>query len=97
MAEKRGFIKNYDKVFFLDPKNPVLSIGKDGLPIPGRVYCKGEPYYSVYDRSIGSFNVYLFKSSEKAWCGMVRIVSDDDIEETKTVIFIYSNKKFLLI
>lgn len=86
MSEKRGFVKTCDKVFFSDPKNRSPTIGEDGLPIPGRVYCKDEPYYSVFDRATGTFKITKFKYAENAWCSFVRIISDDNFEETKTVI-----------
>ncbi|VDM26767.1 unnamed protein product [Toxocara canis] len=44
---QEGRITNSD-VFMADPRKRTSSIGDDGLPIPGRLYMEGDPYYTVF-------------------------------------------------
>lgn len=65
-------------VFLSDPENPQKTIGLDGLPIPGRLYMEGDPYYSVYELGTNSYRVYKYKHAEAAFCGSVRIVEQSE-------------------
>uniref|UniRef100_A0A915PND6 DNA-directed RNA polymerase subunit beta n=1 Tax=Setaria digitata TaxID=48799 RepID=A0A915PND6_9BILA len=64
-------------VFLCDPKKPQKTIGDDGLPIPGRLYMEGDPYYSVYETETNCFKICKYKYAEAAFCGSVRIVEED--------------------
>lgn len=65
-------------VFLCDPENPQKTIGLDGLPIPGRLYMEGDPYYSVYEIDTNSYKVHKYKHAEAAFCGLVRIVEEGE-------------------
>ncbi|KAK6107321.1 RNA polymerase Rpb2 domain 6 family protein [Brugia pahangi] len=65
-------------VFLCDPKNPQKTIGFDGLPIPGRLYMEGDPYYSVYEIDTNNYKVHKYKYAEAAFCGSVRIVEEGE-------------------
>lgn len=85
LSERKGFTKTCDRVFYANPNVPIAGIGRDGLPIQGRLYRKDDVYYSCYHRDTGTFSTHKFKSSEPAYCGSVRVVFDDEIREGKTV------------
>ncbi|GMR53854.1 hypothetical protein PMAYCL1PPCAC_24049, partial [Pristionchus mayeri] len=76
LAEK---LREVTKIFMKDPKAEGLdSIGDDGLPIPGRRYFMDDPYYSVYSTDSGDFKVHKFHYAEPAYCGLVRIVQEQE-------------------
>lgn len=56
------------------------------MPIQGRIYREGDPYYSVFSSTSGTYKEYKFKYSEAAICGIVRIV-DEGGENAKIVGF----------
>ncbi|VDN03092.1 unnamed protein product [Thelazia callipaeda] len=66
------------QVFLCDPKTTQKSIGSDGLPIPGRLYMDGDPYYSTYDTETGVYKIHFYKYAESAFCGSVRIVEETE-------------------
>uniref|UniRef100_A0A1I7VF12 DNA-directed RNA polymerase subunit beta n=1 Tax=Loa loa TaxID=7209 RepID=A0A1I7VF12_LOALO len=65
-------------IFLCDPENPQKTIDLDGLPIPGRLYMEGDPYYSVYDIDTNSYKIHKYKYAEAAFCGSVRIVEEGE-------------------
>ncbi|KHN78016.1 DNA-directed RNA polymerase I subunit RPA2 [Toxocara canis] len=72
---QEGRITNSD-VFMADPRKRTSSIGDDGLPIPGRLYMEGDPYYTVLSVDTGTYKTHNFKYAEPAYCGLVRIVEE---------------------
>ncbi|KAI6228988.1 DNA-directed RNA polymerase subunit beta [Aphelenchoides fujianensis] len=71
--------KEYTSHFCKNPDDESLtSIGDDGLPIPGRLYRQGDPYYCAKDRATEQFKVGKYKSVEAAYCGVVRLVTVED-------------------
>lgn len=72
-----------NRYFFADPQKSLKSIDTDGLPIPGRLYMEGDPYYSFLELETNSFKVKKFEHSEPAYCGLVRILEADDLVNTK--------------
>lgn len=71
-----------------DPKKAGLSqfVDADGLPIEGRMYREGDPYYCTYDLDSGTFNVHKFKYAEPAYCGCVRVLVDSSTDPIQHVI-----------
>ena len=63
------------RVFSLDPEHIeyLKYMGRDGLPLQGRLYREGDPYYSFFDRPTQKYTVKKFKYVEPAICGIVRI------------------------
>ncbi|VDK87186.1 unnamed protein product [Onchocerca ochengi] len=70
-------------VFLCDPENLQKTIGPDGLPIPGRLYMEGDPYYSVYEIDTNSYKIHKYKYAEAAFCGSVRIIEEGETGATK--------------
>lgn len=64
----------YDSFFCKDPESDVTSINLDGLPIPGRLYRQGDPYYSTRDKNELRYKLGKYKSVESAYCGIVRLL-----------------------
>ncbi|MFH4977120.1 hypothetical protein AB6A40_003829 [Gnathostoma spinigerum] len=61
-------------VFMTDPNRPCKSISPDGLPIEGRLYADGDPYYSTLDLETGLYRIHKYDHTERAFCGLVRII-----------------------
>lgn len=83
-----------NQVFLCDPTKPQKTIGLDGLPIPGRLYMEGDPYYSVYESDTNSYKIHKYKYAEAAFCGSVRIVEQSESSDTtkgKCVRFVLSH------
>lgn len=70
-----------------DPTKKTPSIGEDGLPIPGRLYMEGDPYYTVLSLDTGVYKTHHFKYAEPAYCGIVRIVEEGGMTRGKCVWF----------
>jgi hypothetical protein len=60
------------------PKNYQKNSDTDGLPLQGRLYQQGDVYYSTFSFSSGQYSVKKFKSSEPAYCGLIRVVDEAD-------------------
>lgn len=67
----------------------------DGLPISGRRYFEGDIYYVTYNQENGKFQNHKFHYAEPAYCGIVRLVSEDSIEEGARV-HLYKSASTLL-
>lgn len=74
--------RNSDRVFLSDPKASYETIDYDGLPIPGRLYMEGDPYYSVFEIETNSYEVHKYKYTEPAYCGSVRIIEEGEANNT---------------
>ncbi|MCP9260235.1 DNA-directed RNA polymerase subunit beta [Dirofilaria immitis] len=66
LAEERS---TENSIFLCDPENLQKTIDRDGLPIPGRLYMEGDPYYSVYEIDKNSYKIHKYKYTEAAFCG----------------------------
>ncbi|TKR92764.1 hypothetical protein L596_007349 [Steinernema carpocapsae] len=76
LTEDRG--PRLNVIFLKDPKMECNSVDKQGLPIPGRMYREGDVCYCAYDLDTGIFKLGKFKSVEPAYCGLVRVVDQDE-------------------
>uniref|UniRef100_A0A1I7ZCR6 DNA-directed RNA polymerase subunit beta n=1 Tax=Steinernema glaseri TaxID=37863 RepID=A0A1I7ZCR6_9BILA len=76
LIEERGAPNNV--IFLADPKAECKTIDKHGLPIQGRMYQEGDVYYSVYDMDTGNFRVHKYKYVEPGYCGIVRVVDENE-------------------
>ncbi|KAK5977445.1 hypothetical protein GCK32_022464, partial [Trichostrongylus colubriformis] len=65
----------------MDPKEPYDTVGCDGLPIPGRRYFEGDVYYVTYNQDTGLHQKHKFHYAEPAYCGIVRLVHQDGVED----------------
>ncbi|WKX89302.1 hypothetical protein Q1695_008726 [Nippostrongylus brasiliensis] len=68
-------------LFRMDPKQPTDTVGVDGLPIPGRRYFEGDIYYVTYNQDTGLHQAHRFHYAEPAYCGIVRLVHQDSVED----------------
>lgn len=77
LSAKSGYGRaEYTATFAKNPNDvQTTSIGEDGLPVPGRLYRKDDPYYSARDKSLNSYRIGKFHSVEAAYCGIVRLVT----------------------
>lgn len=81
----------YNSFFCKDPESNVKSVGRDGLPIPGRLYRKDDIYYSARSKTEAHFKLGKYKSVEAAYCGIVRLVQVENegcVVSTIVIIFI---------
>uniref|UniRef100_A0A915C6V3 DNA-directed RNA polymerase subunit beta n=3 Tax=Parascaris TaxID=6254 RepID=A0A915C6V3_PARUN len=70
-------------VFMKDPTKKTPSVDEDGLPIPGRLYMEGDPYYTVLSLDTGVYKTHNFKYAEPAYCGIVRIIEEGGMARGK--------------
>ncbi|PAV66793.1 hypothetical protein WR25_10517 [Diploscapter pachys] len=82
-VERVDLVSDKEKktVFRRNPTNPAQTVDKDGLPITGRRYLKGDIYAVTYNIETGIFKELKFKHEEPAYCGLVRIVAQGDTNE----------------
>ncbi|VDP02044.1 unnamed protein product [Heligmosomoides polygyrus] len=82
-VERINLVTNNEKktLFRMDPKQPYKTVGCDGLPIPGRRYFEDDVYYVTYNQDTGQHQAHKFHYAEPAYCGIVRLVHQDGVED----------------
>nr|CAD2181756.1 unnamed protein product [Meloidogyne enterolobii] len=73
------------EVVFCGEPNDIrpVSLDADGLPIQGRCYQYGDFYYCTFNLISGEFRKFKYTSSEPGYCGIVRIVKDENVPDAK--------------
>ncbi|VDM58705.1 unnamed protein product [Angiostrongylus costaricensis] len=81
-VERINLVTNNEKktLFRMDPTHPYKTVSCDGLPIPGRRYFE-DVYYVTYNQDTGLHQAHKFHHAEPAYCGIVRLVHQDGVEE----------------
>ena len=90
-VERINLVTNTERkiLFRMDPKDPVNTVGVDGLPIPGRRYFEDDVYYVTYNQETGKFQKHKFHYAEPAYCGIIRLVNEDGAEDGCRVGYLF--------
>ncbi|CAJ0944309.1 unnamed protein product, partial [Mesorhabditis belari] len=67
-------------IFYMHDEKKDLTkyIGADGLPIQGRRYFEDDPYMMTFNTAIGKPKIHKFHYAEPAYCGIVRLVENEE-------------------